>query len=443
MLFLLRIGIIVGCLYVVACTSPQTNPETRVVAETAPQSDKGQTVSSDTSSSDSIYTLDHVYELAGKNRPIIHAILDSIDRREKAKNYQGAIPAYKMQIARAFVASRELNPGLAIRYLRPLLSSQELIDDPKQHLFVLALISNECAVLHHTDQSIDYILQYLELARQCGDSVRYASGYLYLAENYREQQNFDACYQYLREGQRILKRVQGARSLEFLLWSLELEIDYFADQQQYDKAIAIAKKMITRYRMLTLEQRKQMRLDQDSSMNFRQAQNWMTLAGLYAHDGQMKAASAAYEEAQQFLKRSPDVLSPQFNGLTFDYLKTAGRYSEALACASRYVDQTRTGDTMNLFHLEAKRLLSEAHRLVGNYQQAWFYEHQVGGLTDSLNARTNQQTVLELQAVYETAQQERQIQQQQLVITRNRQIIFTLSIAGVGTNCNQPSQDLL
>lgn len=428
MLFLLRIGIIVGCLYVVACTSPQTNPETRVVAETAPQSDKRQTVSSDTSASDSIYTLDHVYELAGKNRPIIHAILDSIDRREKAKNYQGAIPAYKMQIARAFVASRELNPGLAIRYLRPLLSSQELIDDPKEHLFVLALISNECAVLHHTDQSIDYILQYLELARQCGDSVRYASGYLYLAENYREQQNFDACYQYLREGQRILKRVQGARSLEFLLWSLELEIDYFADQQQYDKAIAIAKKMITRYRMLTLEQRRQMQLDQDSSMNFRQAQNWMTLAGLYAHDGQMKAASAAYEEAQQFLKRSPDVLSPQFNGLTFDYLKTAGRYSEALACASRYVDQTRTDDTMNLFHLEAKRLLSEAHRLVGNYQQAWFYEHQVGGLTDSLNARTNQQTVLELQAVYETAQQERQIQQQQLVITRNRQIIFTLSI---------------
>lgn len=50
--------------------------------------------------------------------------------------------------------------------------------------------------------------------------------------------------------------------------------------------------MITRYRMLTLEQRKQMQLDQDSSMNFRQAQNWMTLAGLYAHDGQMKAVSS-------------------------------------------------------------------------------------------------------------------------------------------------------
>ena len=54
----------------------------------------------------------------------------------------------------------------------------------------------------------------------------------------------------------------------------------YISQKQYDKAIAIAKKMIIRYRMLTLEQRKQMRLDQDSSMNFRQAQNWMTLAGL-------------------------------------------------------------------------------------------------------------------------------------------------------------------
>ena len=155
---------------------------------------------------------------------------------------------------------------MAIRYLRPLLSSQELIDDPKQHLFVLALISNECAVLHHTDQSVDYILQYLELARQCGDSVRYASGYLYLAENYREQQNFDECYQYLREGQRILKRVQGARSLDFLLWSQELEIDYFADLKQYDKAIAITKTMIASYRMLTMEQRKQMQLEHDSCL---------------------------------------------------------------------------------------------------------------------------------------------------------------------------------
>lgn len=52
-----------------------------------------------------------------------------------------------------------------------------------------------------------------------------------------------------------------------------------------------------------------------------------------------------------------------------------------------------------------------------------------GGGTDRFVECSYQSTNgAELQAVYETAQQERQIQQQQLVITRNRQIIFTLSI---------------
>ena len=89
MLFLLRIGIIVGCLYVVACTSPQTNPETRVVAETAPQSDKGQTVSSDTSASDSIYTLEYVYELAGKTGLLSMLFSIRLTDVKRLKNIKG------------------------------------------------------------------------------------------------------------------------------------------------------------------------------------------------------------------------------------------------------------------------------------------------------------------------------------------------------------------
>jgi len=152
------------------------------------------------------------------------------------------------------------------------------------------------------------------------------------------------------------------------------------------------------------------------------------LAGLYAHDGQMEAAAEAYQKAQRFLMQAPEVISPQMNSLTFDYLKTAGRYAEAKECALQYVRQTTVGDTLNVFHVEAKRLLAEACCLTGDYRQAWMYEHQVGALTDSLYERSNQEAALELQTAYETAQREQKIQEQQFMIVRNRQIIWSLSI---------------
>ena len=75
MLFLLRIGIIVGCLYVVACTSPQTNPETRVVAETAPQSDKGQINTRLAAFLETIEKSQQIFYDAWKKRPVHQRII--------------------------------------------------------------------------------------------------------------------------------------------------------------------------------------------------------------------------------------------------------------------------------------------------------------------------------------------------------------------------------
>lgn len=306
--------------------------------------------------------------------------------------------------------------------------SEELADHPERHLFALALMSNEYMVLHQTDRQLDYTLQYMELARQQGDSVRYAVAYLYLVGLYSEQENYPEADVCLKRAQHILKQTTAPRSLEYLLWSREMEIDLLAVQHQYSKAIAVNRRLIDRYESLSMSQRRALDLDQDSTRNFRQAQNWVMLAGLYAHDGQMAAAAEAYRKAQQFLKQAPEVISPQMNSLTFDYLKTAGRYAEARECALRYVSQTTVGDTLNMFHVEAKRLLAEACRLTGDYRQAWMYEHQVVALTDSLHERSNQEAALELQTAYETAQRERQIQEQQFAIVRNRQIIWSLAI---------------
>lgn len=387
----------------------------------------GKTPPAATIARDTVYSLDHAYALAGKNGTDVWAILDSIDRREAATDYRD-VPAYEIRIARAFVASRELNPRRAIGYLRPVLASGELTGDPKRHLFALALMCNECEVLHRTDQQLEYTLQYLDVARRSGDSVRYACAQLYLGLVYQAQKAYEKVYPCLSRARSILERTDDPRGLSYLLWSREIELELAAEQKEYGEAIRLNRQLIASYDALSAEQRKRARVGGEAEFNFRQGQNLISLARLYAYDGQPAAARQAYEQACKLLERSPSVISPQLNELTFDYLKTAGRYPEALDCASRYVRETTVGDTINRFHVEAKRRLAEAYQLLGNYRLAWLYEHQVAVLSDSLNERSNQEAALELQTLYETAQQEAQIQHQRAVLARNRHITLLLLI---------------
>ena len=62
---------------------------------------------------DTLYTLDGAYALAGKNGALARQILDSLERQHPSKGH-AAIPRYKIVAARAFVASRDLNPHYGI-----------------------------------------------------------------------------------------------------------------------------------------------------------------------------------------------------------------------------------------------------------------------------------------------------------------------------------------
>lgn len=376
---------------------------------------------------DTLYSLEYVYKCAGRNDSSLWRILDSIERREAALS-SPSLPAYEIQLARAFVASRELNPHRAIRYLRPLLASEELHNDPENYLEAVALMCNEYMILNRTDQELKYTLQYLDLARRYGDSVRYASAYLYLVHVYQSQEDFDQAFSCLYQAQDILKRTQDPQALSYWLWSQEIHIDLYAAQQKYDQAIRLNRNLIARYRSLSAEERIQAQVADSAEMNFRQAQNFMSLACLYAYDGRQAAGRKAYDRACHLLERSPDVLSPQLNGLMFDYLKTAGRYSEALQCALRYQKETSSADSINRFHLEATRYLAEAYRLLEDYREAWACEHQVVILVDSLHRRANYEVAQELKTAYETARSEAQIHRQQLMIERHRNRVLLLSV---------------
>lgn len=241
--------------------------------------------------------------------------------------------------------------------------------------------------------------------------------------------------QHLRAAQEILRTQTGNKKVtDYLLWSRELEAEACFRAGDYSGAIRITRDLIAWYGRLTRQQRAGTEVEEDRNLHFRQAQNHISLARLYALNGETAQAAGAYAEAQRLLANTDKVLSPQMHELTLDYLKAAGRYPEALRRARQYLDEARVGDTVNLFNLAAKRQLSDIYRHLGDYPHAWNMEHQAAVLADSLYARANYETALELRTVYETTEQQAQILRQQVTISRIRTVagILLIGIVALG-----------
>ena len=337
--------------------------------------------------------------------------------------------------ARAFVASRDLNPRRALLYLHSIADTDELRNDPETDLFITALMCNEYQVLNRHDEMLRSMLLYLDKARKYKNRLREAVALLYLGDTYSRDGAHEKGLQHLRAAQEILRTQTGNKKVtDYLLWSRELEAEACFRAGDYSGAIRITRDLIAWYGRLTRQQRAGTEVEEDRNLNFRQAQNHISLARLYALNGETAQAAGAYAEAQRLLANTDKVLSPQMHELALDYLKAAGRYPEALRRARQYLDEARVGDTVNLFNLAAKRQLSDIYRHLGDYPHAWNMEHQAAVLADSLYARANYETALELRTVYETTEQQAQILRQQVTISRIRTVagILLIGIVALG-----------
>lgn len=85
---------------------------------------------------DTLYTLDGAYALAGKNGALARQILDSLERQHPSKGH-AAIPRYKIVAARAFVASRDLNPRRALLYLHSIADTRPSFGMIRKPIFSL------------------------------------------------------------------------------------------------------------------------------------------------------------------------------------------------------------------------------------------------------------------------------------------------------------------
>ncbi|MFQ8806595.1 MAG: hypothetical protein ACLR8Y_17795 [Alistipes indistinctus] len=106
-----------------------------------------------------------------ENGALARQILDSLERQHPFRRDMPRFRDTKIVAARAFVASRDLNPRRALLYLHSIADTDELRNDPETDLFITALMCNEYQVLNRHDEMLRSMLLYLDKAR------KYKTGY--------------------------------------------------------------------------------------------------------------------------------------------------------------------------------------------------------------------------------------------------------------------------
>lgn len=372
---------------------------------------------------DTVYTLDYVKYLAGKKNSLAGLILDSIESNAKAAHYK-KVPLHKILFMRAYIASRNLQPNLALSYLLKIYHMDEVQNDPEEYLAVTGLISNEYYVLNKIAESVKYQLLYMEKARAIGDMNRYALGKLnYWMCNWNESNESKAIFE-IRDARKIM-RENNSDSTK-IIWSQEIESSVYMDTGDYQSAIKLYQQILSTYNNLTPEDRAGTEVESDNNLEFKKAQTCITLAMLYAYAGDKVAGEKYFSEWKKFHPEVKDVLSMQLYNTVLGYLKASGRYSEALDYSLNYEKIVSEGDSINNCVLSVKKQIGSIYGLLGDYNKAWRYETEATAINDSLHMRANYNSAVEMAAIYETTEKQNKIFEQEVIISRNRIFIYSL-----------------
>lgn len=380
---------------------------------------------------DTIYSLEYVYSIAGKKFNPAKHIIDSLERRERANNYT-AIPLHRILLARGFVASRELHPTVSIYFTKKAFNMKELQQNADDYIKATNLLSNEYYSLSKIDESVKYSLLGMEKAKMTKKYKQYAISKINFWLLYSELKNYSRAIHEVRNARNILRTCSDADSTD-IIWSFDVEGNIYTQMGKYEFAIPLYERILSIYTKMTTHDRAGTEVELPANMAFKIGQTHITLAKLYAYIGKKDIADRHYRLWKEFQKDSPVVISRELYDTVMEYLKTIGKFNEALDYSAQYQNIALEGDSINIYMIGIKRQLSSIYKSLNDYKSAWKYENQASEIADSLYKKANYDVAIEMATIYETEEQQSKIYEQQIIISRNRMylsaiLIFTFAV---------------
>ncbi len=355
---------------------------------------------------------DRVYELMLSDFDEALRVMDALRGK-------GNVPAYRLDITEGDLYFNNGKYYQALKYYNRALEASEVQRNDTLYMEQLHRLISSYDCVHNDTQKTICIRLLLEKARDCGDRAMESIALFNMGKTVYLQENRTEGYAQMLEATKLMEACDYRLKYDNLRYNYHTLMLYCLRDNRYADALPLLEKAEAIWDADAPD------VQQMEGIGQREQKILLAYRTVILHHlGREAEAEATY---RRFLSVQPGNHTHDY--IVMPYLYAHGRYAEVIRMnRAREARYRADGDTANYQMLTIKRTLGNAYWQTRRPDSAAVYYKELAHLTELLKKNEQQSAALELAALYETAETERQLQEQTARLHTNRLLLLLLGI---------------
>lgn len=362
---------------------------------------------------DSLLTKDCIYEYTFTDFEKAKLIISQMRLLNLASQYT-------LDIAEGDLLFNNGKYNEAIIYYEQVLKSDSVKNSKAEYMEILHRMISYYDCLHNEKMKIDYVKKLLQAARIDGNKAMESIALFNMGKMIYYQGDKQRGYKIVEESIALM----GKTDYKYKNDNLRYNYYTLLIMQQQDKKYEDALKTVGRLEKVLMENTdSEPKIDGliEKEMKGIYAQRAVLLSFL----GRMAEADAAYYSWKKVCR-----VYTKDDYLIVPYLMNKKMYNDAIRIyTSREVFLKQQADTINYQMRTIKRMLGRAYEELGEYRKAAIYFEELAVLNDSLNIREQQNSAMELAAIYDTHKKE--VEREKLLANTKVSNVLLSALGGI------------
>ena len=356
---------------------------------------------------DTVATEDYIQKIHLSDPQRALLLLDTMEMKKAA-------PQFRIDLLRAQTYNGMRMRHLELIYWQKVLASDSIQASEAEALKIKSNMVSPYIEIGNYQKAMQIATEVAEKAHLSGNKQVESNMLLEIGRIYKEQKLPEQCDLYYDHAIDLLENSTDIRELAMLSYIYGQQMASYYEQYLFDQAIQTGEK-----REQLIDRMSKMQGAPDGYCDQQYGFLYSKLAAIYQENQQPQKAADAFKKYQvtSFSKM------PNGRREAIPYLICSGHYKEAEACIPE--KKLYGNDSINMTYAIDVDYRHEIALNRKDYQAAYTYALRKQAILDSLTERTNEATTLELATVYETAEKNLQIQEQQNELSIQRIIIIS------------------
>ena len=354
------------------------------------------THAANTSLPDSLLTDDYVYEYTFSDFDKAVQIMKELRKRDTYSQYRLDVTEGDLYF----------NTGCylqALKYYKRVMESDTVRGSDKEYMEQVHRMISCYDCLHDEAKKANYVRLLLQKAEQCGNKEMKSIALFNMGKMIYYQEDKPRGYEMIKEAISLMKQTDYKYKYD----NLRYNYNSLFIMQQRDKRYEDALQTLEELEKVVTEATN----GEPGIGNLAEKER----KTLYAHRAVVFSRLGRIREADEAY-RAWEAIGEAYTKddyLIIPYLMDRKRYDKVIEMYTPHeVFLYANKDTVNYHMMTVKRSLAKAYEGKGNYKQASRYYEALAILTDSLKAREQQSSAIELATVYETHEREAELHAQ-------------------------------